>query len=69
VKQERRPISGLEEDEITQTYALSSDGRRTTLSTAHGDFSKLSDGEKIYPLVVPLWDRLLPKIKELAEHR
>jgi len=62
-----RPTSGLAEDEITQTYSLAGDGNRTILSTAHGDFVMLANGEKLYPLVIKLWDRLLPRIKELAE--
>ncbi len=64
---ELRPVSGLDEDEITQTYALSGQAGRTLLSTAHGDFGKLANAEKIHPLVVALWDRLLPRLKEIAE--
>jgi uncharacterized protein YndB with AHSA1/START domain len=64
---EMRPISGLPEDEITQSYALAGDGKRTILSIAHGDFGKLANGEKLYPLVVQLWGRLLPRIKQLAQ--
>ena len=64
---DRRPMSGLAEDEITQSYSLQGDRARTVLAIAHGDFGKLADGEKLYPLVVQLWDRLLPKLKELAE--
>jgi uncharacterized protein YndB with AHSA1/START domain len=63
----RRPISGLEKDEITQSYALASLGARTRLSTAHGDFAALPDGEELLPAVGALWDRLLPKLKALAE--
>jgi uncharacterized protein YndB with AHSA1/START domain len=62
-----RPTSGLPEDEITQSYSLSGVGERTILSTIHGDFAKLPNGDKLYPLVVQLWDRLLPRIKVLAE--
>ena len=62
-----RPVSGLPEDEITQSYSLSSDGTRTILSTVHGDFGKLANGDELYPLVGQLWEKLLPRIKELAE--
>ena len=62
-----QPPSGLTEDEITQSYSLVADGKRTILSTAHGDFCKLTNGARLYPLVEQLWARLLPKIKELVE--
>jgi uncharacterized protein YndB with AHSA1/START domain len=67
IKSEMQPISGLAEDDITQTYALVEHARRTTLSIAHGDFSKLRDGENIQPGAAAVWDGVLPKIKELAE--
>jgi uncharacterized protein YndB with AHSA1/START domain len=64
---ELRPVSGLADDEITQSFSLAARGGRTVLSIAHGDFGKLRDGEMLYPLVGQLWDRLLPKIKDLAQ--
>jgi uncharacterized protein YndB with AHSA1/START domain len=64
---EMRPTSGRDEDEIAQTYTLSSRGARTVLTATHGDFAQLAGGEQIFPRVVELWDRLLPKIQELAE--
>ena len=64
---ERQPVSGLEEDDLTQTYALSGVGSRTTLSIAHGDFSKLADGAEIYPRVCEGWNGILARIKALAE--
>jgi uncharacterized protein YndB with AHSA1/START domain len=67
IKPEMQPISGLAEDDITQTYALAEHAGRTTLSIAHGDFSKLRDGEKIRPGAAAVWDGVLTKIKELAE--
>jgi uncharacterized protein YndB with AHSA1/START domain len=66
-KPEMQPTSGRVEDDITQTYALTEHQGRTTLSTAHGDFSKLRNGEKILPGASAVWDGLLAKIKELAE--
>ena len=65
---EMQPLSGLAEDDITQTYALAEHDGRTTLSTAHGDFTKLANGDKIYPAVVAGWDTILAKLKELAEN-
>jgi len=62
-----RPVSGVPDDEITQSYSLSDEGKGTILSTSHGDFGKLANGEQLYPLVAQLWEKLLPKIKELAE--
>lgn len=62
-----RPVSGLPEDDVTQRYSLTGSGARTVLSVSHGDFSKLADGAKLRPLVVQLWNRVLPKLKELAE--
>jgi hypothetical protein len=62
-----RPTSGRADDELTQSYSLTGDGEHTILSTAHGDFAHIANGDRLYPLVEQLWDRLLPKIKELAE--
>ena len=61
------PLSGRTEDDITQTYALSGGGNRTTLSIAHGDFSKLADGAEIYPRACEGWNGILARIKALAE--
>ena|SRR5580765_616103 len=62
-----RPISGRAEDEITQSYFLRGGPQRTTLTTRHGDFRNLANGEKLFPLVGQLWNRLLPQFKALAE--
>ena len=62
-----RPISGRPEDEITQSYSLQGGPERTTLTTSHGDFANLTNGESLFPLVGQLWDRLLPMFKRLAE--
>lgn len=64
---EMQPLSGLAKDDITQTFALSEHDGRTTLSTAHGDFSKLANGDKILPAVVAGWDTILALLKQLAE--
>ena len=64
---EMQPLSGLAEDDITQTFALHEHDGRTTLSIAHGDFSKLANGDKILPAVVAGWDTILALLKQLAE--
>ena len=61
------PLSGLTEDDITQTHTLSDSGGRTTLSIAHGDFSKLAGGADIYPRAREGWNGILARIKALAE--
>jgi uncharacterized protein YndB with AHSA1/START domain len=66
-QREMQPVSGRAEDDITQTYALAEHGGRATLSTAHGDFVNLANGPQIYPHVVEGWDRILARLKELAE--
>jgi uncharacterized protein YndB with AHSA1/START domain len=67
VNRDMQPVSGREEDDITQTYTLRDDGGRTHLATAHGDFSKLANGAQLLPRVIELWDALLPKLKALSE--
>jgi hypothetical protein len=37
------------------------------MAIEHGDFSMLANGEKIRPGAMTVWDKVLPKIKELAE--
>ncbi len=64
-----QPISGLEADDITHTYHLSEQAGRTTLSIAHGDFSKLANGDTTLPKAKGVWDQVLPKIRELAEQK
>jgi uncharacterized protein YndB with AHSA1/START domain len=64
---EMQPTSGRDEDDITQTYALSEHDGVTTLCISHGDFSKLANGEQIQPGAAAVWDKLLPKLKQLAE--
>lgn len=62
-----QPISGLDEDDITQSYALLEHDGRASLSVVHGDFNKLANGEQIRPNAAAVWDKALPKIKELSE--
>jgi len=64
-----QPPSGLEADDITHTYTLSEQAGRTMLSVAHGDFSKLPNGEAMFPKAKGVWDQVLPRIRELAEQQ
>ena len=66
---EMQPTSGSAADDITQTYMLSTRGDRTLLAIAHGDFSKLAKGEELLPAVAAHWERLLAKLKALAEEK
>jgi uncharacterized protein YndB with AHSA1/START domain len=67
VNRDMQPVSGREEDDITQTYTLRDENGRTRLATAHGDFSKLANGAQLFPRVDAFWNELLPKLKELSE--
>ena len=49
-------------DEIVYAH----DGK-TTLRLLQGDFSVMTEGEKYQRLSAEVWDRVLPKIKALAE--
>jgi uncharacterized protein YndB with AHSA1/START domain len=60
---ERPPVT--EEDGIT--YRLSGKNGKTTLQVLQGDFSVMTDGEKYRDMSAEIWDRVLPKVKELAE--
>lgn len=55
-----------EEDGIT--YKLSEENGVTTLHLLQGDFAMMTDGEKYCRLSAEIWDRVLPKIKELSEN-
>lgn len=49
------------------TYRLLEHDGVTMLRLTHGDFSVLPDGEKYCRMSAETWDRVLPKVKELAE--
>ncbi len=55
-----------EDDGIT--YELHENLGVTMLHILHGDFSVLPEGEKYCRMSAEIWERVLPKIKELAEH-
>ncbi|WP_141604005.1 SRPBCC family protein [Terrilactibacillus laevilacticus] len=50
------------------TYLLDEKNGNTTLHILQGDFSAMTDGEKYHRLTEEIWDRVLPKIKILAEN-
>jgi hypothetical protein len=54
-----------EEDGIT--YQLSEKDGKTRLHILQGDFSAMSHGEKYRDMSAEVWERVLPKVKELAE--
>jgi uncharacterized protein YndB with AHSA1/START domain len=60
---ERPPVTP--DDGIT--YILTKNDGGTTLRVRQGDFSVMSEGEKYYQLSAQVWDRVLPKVKALAE--
>ncbi|MCR4338016.1 MAG: SRPBCC domain-containing protein [Candidatus Omnitrophica bacterium] len=51
------------------TYELAEQDGKTTLQITHGDFSVLTEGKKYRDLSAKVWDRVLPKIKRLAENQ
>ena len=63
VRGEKPPVT--EEDGIN--YELTEQSGKTTLRLLQGDFSVMAEGEKYHRLSAQVWDRVLPKIKALAE--
>ncbi len=63
VRGEKPPVT--EEDGIT--YELTEQNGRTLLRISQGDFSAMTDGEKYRNLSAEIWDRVLLKVKALAE--
>ena len=63
VRGEKPPVT--EEDGIT--YELTEQNGKTMLRLSQGDFSVMAEGEKYHRLSAEVWDRVLPKVKELAE--
>jgi uncharacterized protein YndB with AHSA1/START domain len=49
------------------TFKLTERSGRTRLWVSQGDFSVLADGEKYRDLSARVWDRVLLKVKNLAE--
>ena len=63
VRGDRPPVT--EEDGIT--YRLTEQSGKTTLRILQGDFSVMAEAEKYHRLSAKIWDRVLPKVKALAE--
>jgi uncharacterized protein YndB with AHSA1/START domain len=63
VRGEKPPVT--EEDGIT--YELTEHAGKTTFRLLQGDFSVMAEGEKYHRLSAEVWDRVLPKVKVLAE--
>src|SRR5437899_11574530 len=64
VRGEKPPVP--EEDGIT--YQLTEQNKKTILRLSQGDFSVIAQGEKYHRLSEEIWDRVLPKVKALAEN-
>lgn len=60
---ERPPVT----DEDGITFQLSEENGKTTLRILQGDFSVMTAGEKYRDLSAEIWNKVLPKVKELAE--
>jgi hypothetical protein len=54
-----------EEDGIT--FQLSEENGKTTLHILQGDFSVMPEGKKYRDLSAEIWDKVLPRVKEIAE--
>jgi uncharacterized protein YndB with AHSA1/START domain len=63
VRSKRPPVT--EEDGIT--YQFSEQDGKTTLHVLQGDFSVIPEGEKYRNMSDEIWERVLPRVKELAE--
>ena len=63
VRGEKPPVT--EEDGIT--YELTEQNGKTLLRISQGDFSAMAEGEKYRNLSAEIWDRVLLKVKALAE--
>ena len=55
-----------EEDGIT--FELVEENGKTTLHILQGDFSPMTDGKIYRDASAEIWDKVLPKIKELADN-
>ncbi|WP_338786494.1 SRPBCC domain-containing protein [Metabacillus sp. FJAT-53654] len=64
VRSSERPAV-TEEDGIT--FKLSEQDGKTTLHILQGDFSVMNDGEKYRDLSTEIWEKVLPKVKSMAE--
>jgi uncharacterized protein YndB with AHSA1/START domain len=65
VRSEERP-QVTEEDGIT--FKLSEENGKTMLHILQGDFSAMTDGKIYRDASAEIWDKVLPKVKQLAEN-
>jgi uncharacterized protein YndB with AHSA1/START domain len=63
VRGEKPPVT----DEDGITYELTEQNGKTLLRISQGDFSAMAEGVKYRNLSAEIWDRVLPKVKALAE--
>ena len=63
VRREKPPVT----DEDGITYELKEQNGKTLLKISQGDFSTMAEGEKDRDLSAEIWDRVLLKVKALAE--
>jgi uncharacterized protein YndB with AHSA1/START domain len=63
VRGDKPPVT----DEDGITYRLSERNGKTTLQVRQGDFSGMPDAEKFHRMSEEIWERVLPKVKALAE--
>ena len=63
VRGEKPPVT----DEDGITYELTEQDGKTLLRISQGDFSTMAEGEKYRDLSAEIWDRVLLKVKVLAE--
>lgn len=61
------PEVSLSSDKDGISYRLIESGGKTKLSVSQGDFSVIPESQKYYEATLAIWDRVLPKIKKLAE--
>ncbi|HEX8974577.1 MAG TPA: SRPBCC domain-containing protein [Patescibacteria group bacterium] len=54
-----------EDDGIT--FELTENDGKTKLHVLHGDFAAMPEGQKYYDMTMDAWNKILPKMKELAE--
>jgi quercetin dioxygenase-like cupin family protein len=55
-------------DEDGLTYQLVEANDKTTLTVKQGDFGKMSNGGKFHSATEKIWNKVLQKVKNLAEH-
>ncbi|WP_248737136.1 SRPBCC family protein [Neobacillus rhizosphaerae] len=63
----RSEEKALVTDEDGITFELSEENGKTSLHILQGDFSVMTDGEKYRNASAEIWDKVLPKVKKIAE--